>query len=264
MRIKKKAFFVQVKYSDLLTDPENTSAYFLGAPGELYLSAEEISDYNTTLINRIKNFAKKHCFPLRLHAPLCKLDYSNHSNLLQNLRPLYQKVIKLCGILNINYIVAHAELGMDSSVLIGRELESAVLVWRALCNDLSRNNIKISMENHYERDPSHLVRLMEMIDLPNFKMCVDLGHFNAFSDLKIEDCIQKYPRGSIEEVHLADNKGDGDTHLALGEGNIDFRKFFKSFQKRGEKSIFVLEPRNINEAKKSISFLKKEGMLEDS
>ena len=74
--------------------------------------------------------------------------------------------------------------------------------------------------------------------------------------------LGKYPAGSIKEVHLADNKGDDDTHLPLGEGTIDFVDFFKIFTARNEDCVFILEPRNLNEAVKSISFLRKGGFIE--
>ncbi|MBL7156949.1 MAG: sugar phosphate isomerase/epimerase [Candidatus Omnitrophica bacterium] len=251
-----------MKYSDLLSEKRGVEKHFLGFGGELYLSAEEITRYDTGIINNIKSFVEKDRLPLRLHAPIAEIDYSQIKDTFLRLKPLYGYVIKFCKALGINHVVAHAELNYDSVFPIDKQLAGAVSVWRALGDDLSANNIHISIENHCEREPTHLVMLMKKVRSPYLAMCVDLGHFNAFSDLSAQNWLEKYPVGSIKEIHLADNKGDDDTHLPVGDGNIDFAAFFKNFDKRGEDCAFVLEPRNISEAKKSISFLRKEGMIE--
>lgn len=261
MKIKKENFLIQTKYSDLVLDAGNVDRYFLGFGGELYLSAEEINNYDSRIIGGIKDFTQKNHLPLRLHGPIAKIDYSQIQSTIPLMQSLYANTIKLCKILGINHIVTHAEFDYSIDFPVNKQLENAVSLWHVLCDDLSVNNIYINIENHCEIKPDHLIMLLEKINSPHFGMCVDIGHFNAFSDLGTKKCLAKYPIGSIKEVHLADNEGDDDTHLSLGEGNIDFASFFKILEKRSEDCVFILEPRNIAEAKKSLSFLRKEGFL---
>lgn len=262
MKIGRKDFLIQVRYADLLSDKGSIDKYFLGFGGELYLSTEELESYDTRLINNIKSFTKANHLPLRLHGPIPEIDYSRIQDTISRAKPLYEKVREFCKEMGINSVVAHAEFNYHTDFPIDKQLENAVSLWSVLCNELSRANIYINIENHCETEPDCLIGLMEKVNSPYLGMCVDIGHTNAFSELGIKKWLKKYPIGSIKELHLADNEGDGDTHLALGEGNIDFANFFKTFAGRGENPVFVLEPRNLGEAEKSLSFLRKAGLIE--
>ena len=266
MKIERQNFLIQVKYSDLLSDAGNLDPstgsgfhkYFLGFGAELYLTAAEIANYDSRITDGIKSFAGKNHLPLRLHAPLTQIDYSQIRNATLHMQLLYGRIFKLCALLGVNSVVAHAEFDYKSVIPIDTQFENAVRLWGVLCGESGANGIHINIENHCESEPDRLIMLMKRVDSPYLGMCVDTGHFNAFSNFTAERWLLKYPRGSVKEVHLADNKGDDDTHLPLGDGNIDFADFFETFGKRGERTcVFVLEPRNSTEARKSLSFLEK-------
>jgi len=262
MRINKENFLIQVKYSDLFKDARNIEKYFLGFGGELYLSAEEIKAYEPGIIDGIKSFVKNNRLPLRLHAPISRIDYSQVKDTTGYIEPLYREVIALCKVLNIDNIVTHAEFNYHSDFPIDKQFENAYFLWHTLCGQLKVAGIRLNIENHYEEEPGYLIMLMKKINSPYFGMCVDIGHSNAFSNLDMEKWLYEYPAGSIKEVHLADNKGDGDTHLPLGGGNIDFTRFFEILSKRREACVFVLEPRDIKEAGEGLSYLRKRGIIE--
>jgi sugar phosphate isomerase/epimerase len=257
MRINKKNFLIQVKYSDIFKGSGNIKEYFLGFGGELYLSAEEVAGYDPRIIESINSFVKNNRLSLRLHSPIAEIDYSKTSSFL----PLYRKTIRFCKDLNINHVVTHADFRYHTDFPVDKQFEKGAYFWRALSDEFRKNNIYMNIENHYEIEPRYLIMLMEKINSPYLGMCIDIGHANAFSDIGIEEWLKRYPAGSIKEVHLADNKGDGDTHLPLGEGNIDFMRFFKIFLERREPCVFVLEPRDVKEAEKSLSYLRKAGVI---
>ena len=250
-----------MKYADLLSDIKNIGKYFFGFSGELYLGSEEITGYEPHIIGAIKSFIEDNRLSLRLHSPVPEIDYSKAESITPYMQSLYREVIRLCKALNINHVVTHAEFDYHGNFPIDKQFENAYFLWRTLCDELKTNNIHINIENHYEIEPRYLIMLMERIGSPYFGMCLDLGHSNAFSDLDIKTWLEKYPAGSVKEVHLADNKGDGDTHLPLGEGNIDFVSFFEILFKRREMCVFVLEPRTPEETEISLSYLRKRGLI---
>ncbi|MGB2705979.1 MAG: sugar phosphate isomerase/epimerase family protein [Candidatus Omnitrophota bacterium] len=261
MRLSKKNFLIQVKYSDLVSDTD-IERYFLGFGGELYLSPEEIDNYDHLITARIKTFVKKNRFPLRLHAPITDIDYSRIHATISSMQSLYNKIFKLCKALDIDAVVAHAEFNRNAEFPVVKQFENAVSLWRILNAGLSVHDIHLNIENHSEVEPDYLIGIMEKIGSPYFGMCVDIGHSNAFGKIEMKAWLGKYPAGSIREVHLADNAGDDDTHLPLGEGNVDFPAFFEALEARRDVCVFVLEPRDIREAQKSLSFLRKAGFLE--
>lgn len=72
------------------------------------------------------------------------------------------------------------------------------------------------------------VAMLARIDSPNLKIVLDSGHINVTATEKGED-PKEYTRNILQtlrekiiHVHLDDNCGDIDAHLALGQGNIDF------------------------------------------
>ncbi len=261
MKLTRENFLVQVKYADLAVNAEGIDKYFLGYGGELYLNTEEILNPDIRIVNRIKSFTRKNRLFLRLHAPIAEIDYFDIKSTILRLRSLYRRVFEFCRDLGIDSVVTHAEFDYKSDKPISKQFEAALKLWGVLSDDSKRNNITLNIENHYEPEPNFLLKLAREINSPYFGMCVDVGHFNAFSILGTKKWFEKYPRGSIREIHLADNKGDDDTHLPLGEGNIDFFEFFRVVSERKENVFFVLEPQNIKDAKTSINFLKKRGFL---
>ena len=261
MKIKKENFLIQVKYRDLSGDIKNISKFFSGFGGELYLSKEEIFNYNPGILNAIKDFLSRENLPLRLHAPITKVDYDQIKDTASDLKGIYEKVIHLCKFLGIQDVVTHAEFNPGIDFPMKEQFENAFLLWNGIFSDLKSNNIKLIIENHYEEDPDYLIRLAKAIDSPYFGLCIDVGHVNAFGKINVREWIQKYPEDILKEVHLADNKGDGDTHLPLGEGSIDFSDTLKNLEKRKDKFVFVLEPKETNDIGKSLFYLKEHSFL---
>jgi len=238
MYLTKQNLLTQVKYANLLESEERLEERFLGFGAELYFKPREIGQYNTGITKRILEFVKKNHLPLQLHAPIAPLDCD-----------LYEKVTHLSKELDIRTVVAHAEASED------------VFLWKEISNLLARNSISLNLENHNESNPDPIISLYKNIGLKTVGLCVDPGHVNAFGKIGILEWIGKYPGGSLKEVHLADNLGDDDTHLPLGEGNIDIKALFETLEKRSENITFVLEPKSLAGARHSLEFLRNNKLL---
>lgn len=69
-------------------------------------------------------------------------------------------------------------------------------------------------------------------------MTLDVGHSHVKK--QTEEYLEKL-NGRIRHVHLHDNKGDVDTHLAVGSGTIRWRKFLKALLGTGFDGDLVIE-----------------------
>jgi len=266
MDLKVNNFLIQIKYADLLRDLSQTgkidiNKYLFGFGGELYLDKKEIGHYKTEVIQAIRHFFTTRGLPLRLHAPITEVDYSCSGNTLRDIEETYRHTIKFCEMLGIKHVVAHAELVYKDRTDVNLHLDHAISLWSAISQRFMDTNIFLTLENHFETSPEGLIGIMDAVDSAYLKMCVDVGHCNAFSGLGIKKYLAMYPPGSISEVHLADNNADSDAHLPLGEGNIDFPAIFTELKKRDEYPVFILEPRTQEETEKSLLFLKNIGVL---
>jgi sugar phosphate isomerase/epimerase len=93
--------------------------------------------------------------------------------------------------------------------------------------------------------------LIEKINHPDFGFCFDTGHFNLFSTVPMEQWFEAL--GSrLVEVHLHDNDGTADAHQALGQGTIDFDKFFGLMSTRAPMPVFTIEAHDKNDIETSL------------
>ena len=78
-------------------------------------------------------------------------------------------------------------------------------------------------------------------------MTFDFGHANTMS--AVPGFLARVNRAS--HIHIHDNNGLSDQHLALGDGTIDWAKTGKTIA-RDYSGVIVVEGRSIEEAKKSL------------
>jgi sugar phosphate isomerase/epimerase len=80
--------------------------------------------------------------------------------------------------------------------------------------------------------------LFSKVRSPYLKMCLDVGHANTIEGPLAY--VTKYS-DKIIGVHIHDNGGKYDEHLAIGEGNIDWKKLVLGFKKIKFDGPFVTE-----------------------
>lgn len=136
-------------------------------------------------------------------------------------------------------------------------------------------DVKLAIENlptlgHFGNPPNELpiyandlIYLVKGLD--NVGICFDIGHANTFGNpVSYYEKIRKSKK--IWNIHLHDNKGDKDDHFQLGEGNIDFKKFFEQLRRDEYSGYLSIEldtwpeppkPMTAYERINALSYLKK-------
>ncbi len=105
----------------------------------------------------------------------------------------------------------------------------------------------LCLENTHEFTPDAIVRLLKELDRENIGICFDLGHWFSFSkgaenddfDLWF-DAFAPY----IKHLHLHDNHGSKDEHLALGKGSMNWDYIVSRISELAPLPTFTLEPHN--------------------
>jgi len=121
---------------------------------------------------------------------------------------------------------------------------------------IKKYNITVLLENMFDTEPDLILKLMNKVNSNKFKVCLDLGHYNVFSKVPLEEWIKKL-REHIKYLHLNDNLGDRDSELPVGKGNIQWKKFTNLLQKYNLKPYVTIEVENYIKTKKSIDYMKK-------
>ncbi len=136
--------------------------------------------------------------------------------------------------------------------------------WAALSAELYEElaedyGLNIYVENSPDIDPGPLKSLMEIIRHDRVGVCLDLGHVNySHTDMHVwfEELHDR-----IGYLHLSDNRGTYDDHLALGDGTVDWFEADRLWRELGKDTPMTLEVGSIDNVRKSIGFLRDNGLF---
>ena len=112
-----------------------------------------------------------------------------------------------------------------------------------LCDRAEQSGMAVTVEN-VDQGPEDMRRFFELE--PRAKFHLDVGHANLLcaNGANIYRFIQDF-RDRLHHVHVHDNRGghnvDGDLHLALGMGNIDWPRVVKALKDAGYNRTVTFE-----------------------
>ncbi len=132
--------------------------------------------------------------------------------------------------------------------------ETAAETWRQAGRRLAEKNIRLMLENVYEKGPGELLQLFEIIGGNNTGCCLDIGHLNVFSKTPARDWIDVLAPYT-GQLHLHDNDGKSDLHLGIGRGKIDFVPLFQWLKQIRPTPVITLEPHRQEDLMESVSAL---------
>jgi len=194
-----------------------------------------------------------------LHAPFADL------NLGSGMPFLRKETMKW---FNYAYKIAK-ELGCDSIVVhdgyvpftshIPNWVQRAKTFWEEFFADKD-DSITIMIENLLELDSSVMMQEIDAVNDKRLKVCLDVGHANANSDMSVYDWVKTLNK-RIGYMHLHNNHGkvnriNNDEHKGFDDGTIDFKKLMRLVKQHCPKAILAVET-NFDGAEKAIEFLKK-------
>ncbi len=166
----------------------------------------------------------------------------------------YIETLEVADVLKPEVVVFHSGYDRwkyDNRVEIW--LENSIETWTPVHERAAEIGVKIAVENIFEDDPENLRLLCKEMNSDYFGICFDTGHFNLFSKLPLTEWLGM-TKHFIKLLHLHDNTGHSDQHLAIGDGNFDFDTLFKEL--KGIDCVYTLEAHSQENALKSLERLK--------
>jgi sugar phosphate isomerase/epimerase len=154
-----------------------------------------------------------------------------------------KEVFDLVPLFSPKSVVCHASF--DEKYYVSKEnewLENSRETWSHFLGIAEEMDTMIAIENVYETAPLHLKSLLDTFgESSRISLCFDTGHFNAFSGEPLDSWMEEI--GShIGQLHLHDNKGSKDEHVAVGEGTFPFNEFFQHLKNNQKRPIITIEP----------------------
>ncbi|MBW9157958.1 sugar phosphate isomerase/epimerase family protein [Clostridium tagluense] len=134
----------------------------------------------------------------------------------------YLQTVKIAKAVKASYIIFHSQINVSikdpkvKEIKINRQL----YFWKEILEEIEQTDMVILLENFAESDFNDLLMLVEKINSPKVKVCLDLGHVLANSLLGIRQWIEGL-NSYIEYIHFHWNDGSYDAHQAPIEGFIE-------------------------------------------
>ncbi len=118
--------------------------------------------------------------------------------------------------------------------------EASIETWTPLVKEIESTRTTLMIENVFEKTPRMLLRLLNALNIQKVGFCFDTGHMSAYSETSMDDWL-KALGPLMKELHLHDNNGIKDDHLAIGAGKIDFEFLFEYIEQNSLKPITTVE-----------------------
>lgn len=137
-------------------------------------------------------------------------------------------------------------------------VEKSVAFWKEFLQD-KPENCEILLENVLEGEPDMTASIVEAVDDPRFKLCLDIGHANCeVSDIPVETWVRRWaPR--LGHVHIHNNEGGWDIHDHLHRGTIPMQEILTLLAELAPQATWTLETL---EAAPSCQWLAEQGWIE--
>lgn len=120
-------------------------------------------------------------------------------------------------------------------------LDHSAGTWRALLDLAEPAGVVLMLENTYEKGPEIHREVLSRLDSPAARFCLDVGHTLAFAKNSWRDWLPALSPW-LGHLHLHDNRGTVDEHLAVGEGIFDFAGLFAYLRENDLRPTITLEP----------------------
>ena len=196
---------------------------------------------------------------ITLHGPFIDLSPGSLDPAVREVtRQRFAQLLQMVAIFSPRAVVCHAGFDRNRHGFHREEwVENSLEIWIWLAQAINAHGTTLMLENVYENSPEDIRELFERLAPQHVGFCLDPGHLIAFGKGSLENwltVLEPY----LGQLHLHDNHGSWDDHLALGRGKIDFKFLFDFLKaKRSTPPIITLEPHEEDAFWPSLDYLQK-------
>ncbi len=215
-----------------------------GINPEIGFDAHSLDTYTTSHFTSVAERLREGALSVTLHGPFSDLSPGSPDPGIRDwTRHRFEQTLRAVECLKPGTVVCHA--GYESrryQDIRDPWIEKSLETWSWLAGELEMNQCRLMIENTYEEHPQDIQPLFEGLADLGVGFCLDMGHQSAFGSAPLEAWL-KMLGPYLGQVHLHDNHGTGDEHLAPGKGSIDFTPLFEMLGAEGaEPPVITLEP----------------------
>ena len=226
---------------------------------EIGIDARALENYSIGDLAEIAKAMRRNGLSVTLHGPFMDLAPGSPDPAVRSLtRSRLDPMVRLASLFEARVVVCHAgydrrRYGFIQDAWIEKSLE----VWSWLGERIHGAGSRLMLENVFEDRPQDFLPLFQGLQPLDVGFCLDTGHAAAFSRTGLDEWVAVL-HPYLGQLHLHDNHGDTDDHLALGNGLIDFERFLRRVKaKKTLPPLVTIEPHREGDLMPSLVHLEK-------
>jgi len=254
--------FVNAPWYDL---KDNLLDLFLeyGLQPEIGLEGTCLYDEDMAEFRRIHEILAGNGLQCTLHAPFFDLaPGSLDPYILEKSREKLYRAIELIAVFRPRSLVCHLQYEENKhGYVFERWLANSLATWRQLAGKATEYGVPVMLENTYETAPTAHLAVLTGLQTAGLGFCLDVGHLSAFAKTSWRDWLPVMLPW-LGQLHIHDNTGEKDQHLAPGRGAFDFPEFFDFLRKNACHPLITLEPHSREDLWQALEYLGDTGLLD--
>lgn len=117
-------------------------------------------------------------------------------------------------------------------------VEQSIEFWKTFLQE--DPGVQIVLENVLEEELQWLPEIVRGVNHPNLKLCLDVGHVNAYSKVSVLDWLEAWAP-ELSHFHIHNNDGTADQHRGLAEGTIPLETLLARAEELCPDATYTLE-----------------------
>ena len=117
-------------------------------------------------------------------------------------------------------------------------VEQSILFWKEFLQE--DPGVEIVLENVLETEPQWLLDIVKGVEDSRLKLCLDVGHVNAYSPIPVMDWLSSWAP-YLSHFHIHNNDTSRDQHNPLQEGTIPMKALLDRIDRLCPDATIALE-----------------------
>lgn len=196
-------------------------------------------------------------YPLMIHGPFLDLNpVSFDSKIARASRERFCETLQIARELRAKGVIFHSCFIPNTNYTIGWP-ERQIRFWQEMMDQYA-GELWVYLENVYDPQWQPLLEIARGVKRERFGICLDVGHVHAYSGQTAKEWIENLGT-CIKHLHLHDNHGTKDEHLALGQGTLKLPELFELVEKYTQVQGVTIENVEVEAIQQSLEILKEYG-----
>jgi sugar phosphate isomerase/epimerase len=208
-------------------------------------------------LTEIKNAFAGFSGHVSMHAPFTSMDPASWDpQILAISRGRYFHALQIAEQLGARTAVFHLWYPISSKYhgRLDGWIDRRITFWGEFARVAEKLGVTIVLENTHEEDPSAQARLLQAVNSPALRACLDTGHANMTAATTLERWIAELSPW-LTHVHAHNNSGSTDDHWTFEKGTLNMPAVLRGLAALKNPPRVCLELRNMDDQLSSLKVI---------